>query len=542
MLRHSIRTVSTVFKVWYMTNQRLRAQGFFRAAVLFSCLLLPYIASADPFAYVAGEYGTVACIDVATNTVTAVIPTTGYEQTIAITPDGKMAYVCCRQENTVIPINLATNIPGTAIEVGTHPSAIAITPDGIRAYVCNADDNTVTPITLATNTPGTAIEVGTRPLAIAITPDGTRAYVCNANDNTVTPITLATNTTGIAIGVGAGPVAIAITPDGTRAYVCTEADNTVTPITLATNTTGIAIEVGGLPNAIAITPDGRMAYVCGYTLPSYTVTPITLATNTPGTAIELESSIENIAITPDGTTAYVCRNPNIVVPIPLATGIPGTPISIIGSENSTIAITPDQAPTALFTTSISRGSASFDASASSSPVGSIATYAWDFGDGTTESTASPTTGHTYSSTGTYTVTLTVTNTSGTSTRQTFTGKTVSNNGGPSATSSAPVTIPPFMTFTGKIKKNNHKEKICLKTRWQAARSSSKIRCYQIFSGRKKIKTISDRHIKKTTITLHPHLFPFSISDEYRTYLHNKYKIRVVYRGGTVSAFTKLALG
>ncbi|HDS29173.1 MAG TPA: PKD domain-containing protein, partial [Candidatus Acetothermia bacterium] len=49
---------------------------------------------------------------------------------------------------------------------------------------------------------------------------------------------------------------------------------------------------------------------------------------------------------------------------------------------------------------------SFDGSGSSDPDGSIVSYAWEFGDGTTGTGVSPT--HTYVSSGTYSVKLTVT--------------------------------------------------------------------------------------------------------------------------------------
>jgi YVTN family beta-propeller protein len=70
----------------------------------------------------------------------------------------------------VTPIRTATNTALKAIKVGSFPFAIAITPDGKTAYVANADSGTVTPIRTATRKPGKAIKVGTDPSAIAITP------------------------------------------------------------------------------------------------------------------------------------------------------------------------------------------------------------------------------------------------------------------------------------------------------------------------------------------------------------------------------------
>jgi DNA-binding beta-propeller fold protein YncE len=69
----------------------------------------------------------------------------------------------------VTPIRTATNTAGKAIGVGNLPWAIAITPNGKTAYVVNSG-GTVTPIRTATSTAGNAINVGLAPVAIAITP------------------------------------------------------------------------------------------------------------------------------------------------------------------------------------------------------------------------------------------------------------------------------------------------------------------------------------------------------------------------------------
>ena len=68
--------------------------------------------------------------------------------------------------------------------------------------------------------------------------------------------------------------------------------------------------------------------------------------------------------------------------------------------------TTNQAPTASFTSSASFLAVSVNGSASTDPDGTVASYAWDFGDGSTGTGV--TASHTYAAAGTYTVRLTVT--------------------------------------------------------------------------------------------------------------------------------------
>jgi YVTN family beta-propeller protein len=378
---------------------------------------------------------TVTPVDTAINTAGTPIEVGDHPEGVAITPDAKTAYVTNFFSNTVSPIDTATNAAGTPIEVDSGPLGIAITPDGRTAYVTNFGSAQVTPIDTATNTAGTPIEVGGGPRAIAITPDGKTAYVTSSFSNSVTPIDTATNTAGTAIPVGSLPIGIAITPDGRTAYVTNARSNSVTPIDTGTNTAGPAITVGEFPIAVAITPDGKTAYVVNSG--SHTVTPIDTAANVPGMEIPVGSFPEGIAITPDGKTAYVTStDSNSVTPVDTATNTAGTGIPV--SAPTGIAVTPDQAPVAhlsglVGTVGLQSG---FDASASTVAFGTIASYAWNFGDGTTTTTTTPTTTHRYTSPGSYTASVTVTSSGGTSTTQVFTGQTVSRNGGPQATAAA----------------------------------------------------------------------------------------------------------
>ncbi|MBA6316586.1 PKD domain-containing protein [Cellulophaga baltica] len=91
----------------------------------------------------------------------------------------------------------------------------------------------------------------------------------------------------------------------------------------------------------------------------------------------------------------------------------GTPA--LSSSEVTLTITvnapANQAPTAIATSDITSGEASLDVQftgdTSTDPdAGDVLTYAWDFGDGSTATTANP--AHTFTTAGTYDVTLTVT--------------------------------------------------------------------------------------------------------------------------------------
>lgn len=68
------------------------------------------------------------------------------------------------------------------------------------------------------------------------------------------------------------------------------------------------------------------------------------------------------------------------------------------------------APLASFTSSCTRLTCSFDGSGSSDPDGTVTSYAWNFGDGSSAATASP--AHSYTAGGVFTVALTVTDNQG----------------------------------------------------------------------------------------------------------------------------------
>ena len=234
---------------------------------------------------------------------------------VAITPNSKTAYVANEEpDGTVTPINTTTNTAGKNIKTGSEPLAIAITPNGKTAYVLNLGQGvpgkgSVTPINTATNTAGKNI-----PLKDAAFPDATNLMVMTPNgktlyaaDNTtLTPVDTATNTTLPAIRVAprhGSDFGAAITPDGSTVYVEGAFDKStrgfIVPVCTTTGAVGKAIVFRGFPSRMAITPNGKTLYVLRAGAPEaglpQDVIPINTAANTAGKPIE--TGLQPTAIT-----------------------------------------------------------------------------------------------------------------------------------------------------------------------------------------------------------------------------------------------------
>ena len=95
--------------------------------------------------------------------------------------------------------------------MGAQPEVIAITPDGKHAYVTNNIPNTVSVIETTGNTVVATVAVGSFPIAVAVAPDGKHVYVTNSS-GTVSVIATATNTVVATVPVGTNPNGIAIVP------------------------------------------------------------------------------------------------------------------------------------------------------------------------------------------------------------------------------------------------------------------------------------------------------------------------------------------
>lgn len=272
-------------------------------------------------AYVANEReDDVSVIDTTTNTELPGSPiqlrNSFQPKDIAITPDGTRAYIVNEGGGNVSVIDTATNteLDGSPIVLPTlpghptpAPTAIAISPDGKRAYVADSDSDLLYMIDTQTNAPiGQPIDLKPGsvlfPTAIAVSPDGKRAYVTNSNAEEVIVVDTQTNQASpTTIGVGGDPLAIAVSPDGTRAYVANRNSNDVSVIDTQTSRVLTSIQVGQAPSAIAATPDGARVYVADQDGADVSVIDTKTNQVLAGTPIEMGATFRpgSLAITPD---------------------------------------------------------------------------------------------------------------------------------------------------------------------------------------------------------------------------------------------------
>lgn len=121
--------------------------------------------------------------------------TTSGPQDIAITPDGRFAYISLFDFSTgpggVWVVDLLHFATVTVINTG-DPGVFGtgMTPDGRFAFATNFLKNQVVAISTSTNTIVATIPVGRNPNKVAVTLDSSEAFVTNEGDTTVSVISI----------------------------------------------------------------------------------------------------------------------------------------------------------------------------------------------------------------------------------------------------------------------------------------------------------------------------------------------------------------
>jgi 6-phosphogluconolactonase (cycloisomerase 2 family) len=399
-------------------------------------------------------------------------------------------YVSNGSSDTVSPFAIAADgslspvtCPGSDCITGGDPAGVAMSPNGQFLYAVNrvshkvsvfaiAADGSPSPVSCA----GSNCNTGSNPIGVAVSPNGQFLYTTNENSATVSVFAIGADgslspvsCSGSNCSTGTQPGGVAVSPNGQFLYTANGGSSTVSVFAIAADgslspvtCSGSNCSTGMQPVGVAVSPNGQFLYTTSFNSDTVSVfaiaadgslSPVTCS----GSNCSTGSSPFALAVSPNGQFLYTTSfNSGTVSVFAIAADGSLSPVTCSGSNCDTgthpqfqsVAITPDQAPTAAFTASRApAGSASsLDGSASSAAAGQhVARYDWDYGDGTTATNGGPTPTHTYATAGNYTVTLTVTDDAGCSTSQVFTGQTASCNGSQAARTTHTITIPALPT-------------------------------------------------------------------------------------------------
>jgi len=281
---------------------------------------------------------------------------------IAVTPNSKSAYVVSNTDRNIGQYNInpvtgglsPKSPPTVAVPALAEPWAVAVSPDGKSAYVTGIGGGStvlqydIHPKTgnLSPKTPASvAAGGGDDPNGVAVSPDGKSVYVTNTgiglsgtlSQYNVDPLTGALSPKVPAtVATGFGPYGVAVTPDGKSVYVTnygnpvgpppgdTLSQYNVDPLTGALSPKVSATVAAGLsPRGIAVTPDGKDVYVTNVgdnTLSQYNIDALTgaLSLKTPAT-VATGSGPTDVAVGP---------GPVIITTTSLPPGTVGQPYSV----------------------------------------------------------------------------------------------------------------------------------------------------------------------------------------------------------------------
>ena len=181
---------------------------------------------------------------------------------IVVSRDGRRVWVTCEGSQAVIELDATTGAVLAAWKTGQEVSHMIVpSGDERKLFVSNIRSNSATVIERAS---GKVVTLATAPGAegIDLTPDGREVWVTNRADSSISVIDVARDSVVAKLESGGRfPIRVKFTPDGREAWVSCAESNAVTVFDARTRARLATIAVGAVPVGIQMTPDGKRAFV-----------------------------------------------------------------------------------------------------------------------------------------------------------------------------------------------------------------------------------------------------------------------------------------
>ncbi|HEV2520891.1 MAG TPA: beta-propeller fold lactonase family protein [Candidatus Acidoferrales bacterium] len=262
-----------------------------------------------------------ALVDPATEKVILKLPTGLGPHEVAVSPDGRTAYVSNfgrysvyppgdtahdKAGNTITVIDLVDRKVKTTFDLGTHtgPHGMTVSHDGKLIWATTETPQAVLELDSGT---GTILHVWNtnqeRSHMIVATPKETKFYVTNTVSGSVSVIDRSTGEVKV-VSTGPGTEGIAISPDGKEVWTASRLDDKISIISTATDSIVAAFPSGGKgPKRMGFTPDGAQVWVTNPS--SNQATVFDARARELIASLTLSKSPSGIEFSHDGRHAYI---------------------------------------------------------------------------------------------------------------------------------------------------------------------------------------------------------------------------------------------
>jgi YVTN family beta-propeller protein len=320
------------------------------ALVILAALLVgaPVAQAADPDGRLlvanAGD-DTVTVYDQPANTLAATVPVGKTPRGLAVSPDGRKAWVANHGDGTLSVIDLRSLKVIKTIRQGQleKPRSLALTPDGRRLLVTSEGSRRILQIDALKD----VVERSTTtaqpdPRAVALARGGSRAWVAHRGGDALTILDVPALKTLKTLKVGAAPEGVALSPNE-RFMLATLGDaGMVAVIDIARLTVATRLPAGQKPGAIVFRPRSTMALVANRG--SDDVTALDVASRQVVATVPVGRQPVALAINDRATRAYVANAGSNSVSVIALPGLEVTATIAAGNAPSAVAYAPMPAP------------------------------------------------------------------------------------------------------------------------------------------------------------------------------------------------------
>ncbi len=256
-----------------------RLQNFILIAALLAACSPSSRAWADTLAVVCKSDFNLTLFDPATQKVLAKLPTNRGPHEVAVSPDGRTAYVSNfgrysvypagdtlhdKAGDTITVVDLVERKVKATFDLDTHtgPHGMIVSHDGKLLWSTSETPQAVLEIDTAT---GKILHVWNtnqvRSHMIVTPPDESKFYVTNTVSGSVSVVERSTGEVKI-LATGPGTEGIAISPDGKEVWAASRTDAKIEVISTATDAIVASFPTGGKsPKRLAFSPDGSQVWV-----------------------------------------------------------------------------------------------------------------------------------------------------------------------------------------------------------------------------------------------------------------------------------------